>query len=181
MLNPYGYDNSWRKNGPNTGVQGTSGVDLNRNFDFRWDRGGSTNPDHNEYRGPSAASEPETQAIRNFVLAQRPVFGITFHSGSRRTYDGSGNTVGEIMYPWNALVPALDPPDPPDRDRLIVIADVIAEAIEASRGGVRKPNLEDAGTIGQSNVYHHGVTGMFDYMLETSEIKWSRAGLPFFL
>ena len=43
VINPYGYDNNRRKNGPDTGNVNTSGVDLNRNFDFRWSSGGDTN------------------------------------------------------------------------------------------------------------------------------------------
>jgi len=46
----------------------TKGVDLNRNFPFRWDApgGSSTNKCAQTYRGESPASEPETQAIINY-------------------------------------------------------------------------------------------------------------------
>jgi len=166
VINPYGYDNNWRKNGPNTGIANTSGVDLNRNFDFRWDQTGETNPDSDTFRGPSAASEPEVLAIGNLVLGQRPAFGITFHSGR-------GGLVGEIMFPWNRFNPADPRPDPPDRNRIIAVANAIADAVQASRGGVDRPSIEDAGAEGQSNVYHHAVTGMFDYMLETTADSWA--------
>ncbi len=41
------------------------GVDLNRNFDAQWEsyRKGEYEPCHKNYKGPSAASEPETQAL----------------------------------------------------------------------------------------------------------------------
>jgi len=172
VLNPYGYDNSRRKNGPNTGDPNTSGVDLNRNFDFRWDTWADTDEDSSQYRGPWAGSEPEVQAISNFVLDQRPAFGVTFHAGR-------GGTIGEVMYPWNPIPPTI-PPDPPDRERLIAVAEAIADAIESSRGGVDRPDLEDAGSLGQSNVYHHAITGMFDYMLEMSDDKWNRDSYAFF-
>ena len=165
VINPYGYDNNWRKNGSNTGVVGTSGVDLNRNFDFRWSAGGETLPNSNTFRGPWAASEPEVQALSDFVLEQRPTFGVTFHSGR-------GGIIGEVMYPWNRADGTNPNPDPPDRERLQAIAGVIADAVEAHRGFASRPDLEDAGAIGQSNVYHHAVTGMFDYMLETTDDKW---------
>jgi len=42
------------------------GTDLNRNSSFHWG-GASTNPCYETYQGPSAASEPETQAIQNYV------------------------------------------------------------------------------------------------------------------
>jgi len=162
VINPYGYDNIWRKNGPNTIDPNTSGVDLNRNFDFRWDQADVVPIDSDTYRGPYAGSEPETQAFRNFVIDQRPAFGITFHSGR-------GGTAGEIMYPWNPVPPSVYP-NPPDRERIIDIANVIADAVMVSRGGgqLDSPSIEDAGAIGQSNCNNHAVTGMFDYMLETN-------------
>jgi predicted deacylase len=52
------------------------GVDLNRNFPYRWhsiDRGGPT------YSGPTAGSEPETRALRAFVRRLRPALIVTFH------------------------------------------------------------------------------------------------------
>jgi hypothetical protein len=171
VLNPYGYDNSWRKNGPNiSGNLNDSGVDLNRNFDFRWNYATLelSNPEtYIHYRGPSAASEPEIQAISNLVVAQRPIFGITFHSGS-------GGNDGKIMYPWTPNNWGLVNQDPPDKDRIKAIADVIADAVNAYRGGANRPDDGTAGAIGQSNVYNYAVTGMFDYMLETSDTKWSR-------
>lgn len=44
------------------------GVDLNRNHSFRWGccGGSTTNPCGETYRGPAAASEPETQAFQAF-------------------------------------------------------------------------------------------------------------------
>jgi len=165
VINPYGYDNNWRKNGPNTSDVATSGVDLNRNFDFRWSSGGDTVSTSNTFRGPSAASEPEVQALAGFVLDQRPAFGVTFHSGR-------GAAIGEIMYPWNRWNSSDPHPDPPDRSRLQAIAQIIADAVEVHRLGVSRPTIEDAGAIGQSSVYHHAMTGMFDYMLETTDDKW---------
>ena len=42
-----------------------NGVDLNRNFDALWEnyRSGEREPCHKNYKGPSAASEPETRAM----------------------------------------------------------------------------------------------------------------------
>jgi subtilisin-like proprotein convertase family protein len=63
---------SWRKNTNQNYCGSTStnrGVDLNRNFDFQWDCcGGSSGSEcSSTYRGPVAASEPETQAVQNYV------------------------------------------------------------------------------------------------------------------
>jgi len=44
------------------------GVDLNRNFGFKWgETGTSMNPCSDIYGGPEAFSEPETNAIRSFL------------------------------------------------------------------------------------------------------------------
>ena len=63
---------SWRKNTNENYCSPTSssrGADLNRNFEFQWGccSGSSPNQCDVTYRGPAAASEPETQAIQNYV------------------------------------------------------------------------------------------------------------------
>ncbi len=62
---------SWRKNTDNNYCANTNsrGVDLNRNFSFEWNccGGSSGSVCSDVYRGPSPASEPETQAIQNYV------------------------------------------------------------------------------------------------------------------
>ena len=67
----------WRKNTDNDdGCTNPNywGTDLNRNYPFYWGccGGSSTNPCDETYRGPSASSEPETQAVVNYVRAQFP-------------------------------------------------------------------------------------------------------------
>ncbi|VVP60030.1 hypothetical protein PS850_06157 [Pseudomonas fluorescens] len=81
-------DPNWRKNRrPGAGTPSCTGVDLNRNFDFLWDHtakfaadsgvSASADPCHpNLYRGPSAASEPET---RNVVWLLETYPRIRFH------------------------------------------------------------------------------------------------------
>jgi hypothetical protein len=49
------------------------GVDLNRNFEFEWGGvGASSDPCFETYRGPSAASEPETAAVQAYLRAEYP-------------------------------------------------------------------------------------------------------------
>ena len=67
----------WRKNTNQNycGVtSGSRGADLNRNFAFQWGQwNGSSGAQCAEtYRGPSPASEPETQAIQNYMAAIFP-------------------------------------------------------------------------------------------------------------
>lgn len=61
----------WRKN--RRIVSGGTGIDLNRNFSFKWgydDIGSSPSVTSEVYRGASPFSEPETQALRDFVISR---------------------------------------------------------------------------------------------------------------
>ncbi|MBK8506756.1 MAG: immune inhibitor A [Saprospiraceae bacterium] len=72
----------WRKNRRNNG-DGTFGVDLNRNYGHEWghDNAGSSGASHSEvYRGPAPFSEPETQAVRAFVLDHDFKLALNYHS-----------------------------------------------------------------------------------------------------
>ena len=63
----------WRKNANDNYCTGTDfrGADLNRNFSYNWGCcGGSSGSQCDAvYRGPSAASEPETQALEAYLLS----------------------------------------------------------------------------------------------------------------
>ncbi len=69
---------SWRKNTNNNFCANTNtrGIDLNRNFSFSWNstagQGSSGDQCNLTYRGPSAGSEPETQAIQAYVRSLWP-------------------------------------------------------------------------------------------------------------
>jgi carboxypeptidase T len=83
-LNPDGFVYShihfsfWRKNRRDNG-DGTFGVDLNRNFAIRFK--GSSDKNLNTYGGQEAFSEPETRAIRDFVLAHKNInIALDYHS-----------------------------------------------------------------------------------------------------
>lgn len=91
----------WRKNRRNNGG-GTYGVDLNRNYGYNWgydNTGSSPTASSDTYRGPSAFSEPETQAIRDFCNTRQFVSCLNAH-----TY---GNL---LIYPWGYL-PSIYTPD----------------------------------------------------------------------
>jgi hypothetical protein len=92
QLNHGGTPNSWwRKNRRDNG-NFTFGVDLNRNYGWMWgfdNVGSSPTPGSDIYRGSAAFSEPETQAIRNFVNARDFTMWFSYH------------TYGELLlYPW---------------------------------------------------------------------------------
>ncbi|CAG2218727.1 Zinc carboxypeptidase,Carboxypeptidase O,Carboxypeptidase B [Mytilus edulis] len=102
VLNPDGYvythnkDRLWRKNRrqPSFGNNLTDichGVDLNRNFGYKWGEGTSTDQCTETYSGPSPFSEPETLAVKR-VLESRNInflLYISFHSYGQYW-----------MYPW---------------------------------------------------------------------------------
>lgn len=108
----------WRKNRRNNG-DGTFGVDLNRNYEYQWgyDNNGSSNLTNSEvYRGPSAGSEPEVVAIRNFVNATQLSFVLNNHSYANKLlkpfdYNNSNtpiethyNKVAELLTHENSYV-----------------------------------------------------------------------------
>ncbi|GLH16882.1 Zinc carboxypeptidase A 1, partial [Gryllus bimaculatus] len=86
----------WRKTRSKTKKKGCFGVDGNRNFDIHWNGiGGSTDPCSETYVGPRPFSEPETAALRDYVMKQLTKSGsriklyLTFHSYASC-----------ILYPW---------------------------------------------------------------------------------
>jgi len=112
--NPDGYqytftnERLWRKNLRDNNGDGqitiADGVDINRNFPNHWgldDEGSSPVWSSATYRGSAPASEPETQAVMDFIRSKDFKFAISYH-----TY---GNL---ILYPWGWQVktPSLDDP-----------------------------------------------------------------------
>ena len=63
------------------------GVDLNRNFDIGWEAYvGAPEPGPEGYKGPSPASEPETQVLLNAARKYNPVCCIAYHSSGNLIY-----------------------------------------------------------------------------------------------
>jgi len=112
MFNPDGveYDIAtgsyryWRKNTNKFGGTKVVGTDLNRNYDFRWcQEGASTSQYSDTYCGPSVFSEPETKALRDFILANKNIkTAISYHSYASL-----------VLYPWGGL----DEPINNEKDR----------------------------------------------------------------
>ena len=73
----------WRKNRRDNG-DGKFGVDPNRNYGHHWgEAGASSNTGSDTYRGPSAFSEPCTQAVRDFATKHKFTSSVSFHSYSQ--------------------------------------------------------------------------------------------------
>ncbi|MFF0027826.1 M14 family zinc carboxypeptidase [Streptomyces avermitilis] len=112
--NPDGYDytfqNSdtrlWRKNLRDVNGDGAistgDGVDLNRNFAYKWgydDEGSSPNPTSQTYRGASPGSEPETKALDAFEKRIGFTYGVNYHSAAELLLYGVG---------WQVATPSPD-------------------------------------------------------------------------
>jgi hypothetical protein len=133
--NPDGYDYTfqsrdsrlWRKNLRDVNGDGAistgDGVDLNRNFTYKWgydDEGSSPNPTSQTYRGASPGSEPETKALDRFERRIGFTYGINYHSAAELLLYGVGwqvatPTPDDVLYkalagtPDNSAVPGYHP------------------------------------------------------------------------
>jgi protein MpaA len=80
-LNPDGVARHTRQNG--------DGVDLNRNFPWRWRASGRRGD--RQYPGARALSEPEARLARDLILRLRPRLTVWFHQPLGITDESGGN------------------------------------------------------------------------------------------
>ncbi|MFC5723008.1 M14 family zinc carboxypeptidase [Streptomyces gamaensis] len=129
--NPDGYDYTfegpatrlWRKNLRDNNGDGKitpgDGVDLNRNFPYKWgydNEGSSPDPASETYRGKSPASEPETRALDAFEKRVRFRYAVNYHSAAELLLYGVGwqiatPTPDDVLY--RALAGTPDKPAVP--------------------------------------------------------------------
>ncbi|XP_051284211.1 carboxypeptidase B2 [Dicentrarchus labrax] len=92
VMNPDGYqytwttNRMWRKNRSVSKSSGCIGVDLNRNFDANWCTEGASNEPCSEiYCGEFPESEPESQAVADFLRSHKDSvqFYLSIHSYSQ--------------------------------------------------------------------------------------------------
>ncbi|WP_055529226.1 M14 family metallopeptidase [Streptomyces graminilatus] len=103
--NPDGYDfthradgdRQWRKNMRDVNGDGAitagDGVDLNRNFAYKWgydNEGSSPSPTSETYRGARPGSEPETKALDAFEKRVGFKYGVNYHSAAELLLYGVG-------------------------------------------------------------------------------------------
>jgi hypothetical protein len=90
----------WRKNRRDVVGSSCFGVDLNRNYSFGYglNTGSSSNPCNDTYRGTSAFSEPETQAVRDFVNDIDPPIAFSIHSTAGKYLQAYGYTLDPVDY-----------------------------------------------------------------------------------
>ncbi|HEX8087400.1 MAG TPA: M14 family metallopeptidase, partial [Blastocatellia bacterium] len=159
----------WRKNRRPINAGGcvsSTGVDLNRNYNFQWrlrndnpcsdycspnknclsdDVGASDDLNSEIYRGPQAESEPEVRAIKNLTNDPNRHFlaQLDYHNYSQL-----------ILYPWSyQQFPA------PDSATLSGLAERMSDEIHAVSGKFYKPeqSIDLYATTGSSTDYAYGV------------------------
>lgn len=150
----------WRKNARalvndhERGISiGAYGVDPNRNYPFGWGtgtliggEGASGNPADLTYEGPAPASEPEVQAVRNYVLTHNVTGVITNH-----TY---GNLV---LYPWGHTAGAS-----PDDALFRQVAARLADANKYTP----QPGIDLYATTGTMDDWAYAATGTIGFTFE---------------
>jgi carboxypeptidase T len=135
VVNPDGYaytasatgDRNWRKNRRDN-LDGTFGVDVNRNWGYQWGlaSGSSSMTSYDNYHGTGAFSEPETQAIRDFVNSRHNLKAfVSYHSFSEL-----------FLRPW-----FYSTSDPPGEGSLKSIVDRSIAAIAAVHGHTYSPDI----------------------------------------
>lgn len=179
LVNPDGHyitrsdiDTLWRKNCRDNNQNGIwdpgDGVDLNRNYDFLWSLGGSSDPNHREYRGPYPFSENETRAIRDLAQREKFVFDICYHSHRQWEYGEA------VYYPWrwgNSTAP--------DFNHIKTIAESIALSIpsELGAGYTYSPVFGRATEGGLTRNWLYHAIGTFAYTIEVSRWYYPAASL----
>jgi len=123
VLNPDGYtytfstDRMWRKNRQANSGSSCIGVDLNRNFPYQFNTGGSSpDPCSETYHGGTSNSTAEVRALTAYLGANRAILAgfIDFHSYSQL-----------LMYAWGYSTTP-----PPDNTQLKAVGDASARALQ---------------------------------------------------
>lgn len=83
--------------------QNADGVDLNRNFPWRWRRLGHCG--ERQYSGSGPLSEPESRIVRTLILEVRPVVSIWFHQPLGLVDESGGDVRVERRYARLAGLP----------------------------------------------------------------------------
>lgn len=167
VANPDGYQRTfespatrlWRKNtrdNDNNGViTSADGVDPNRNYPNHWgydNEGSSDIPSSETYRGPSEASEPETQALKGLIDSVGFAFHVNWHSNGQWLLYGEGWQVGNAS--------------PDDPIYYAMSGNLDEPAIEDFHPGIGSDVLYI--TNGDTNDYSYGETGAIAWVPELS-------------
>jgi len=150
-----------------------SGIDLNRTFDYQWNRydietrkTGVIGANSFASAGPAPASEPEVKAVQNFLLNKEVDALVTLHTG-----------IQCVLYPW-----CYRPYDPAvDSDDILFMKDT-AEKMAAAfqqttgRGFYTKSSYEDYPTSAELIDYAYGRLNIHAYTVEVYDAGKSKDG-----
>ena len=130
----------------------TRGVDLNRNYPFRWNSGNrkaSSGFSNNVfYRGESPASEPETKSMISLAKRERFLFAMSFHSYATA-----------ILFPYT--IDNLTNPDPDYVKDLASRLVKYAKSVRANKEFAIRKNLYPVDGTDQDYYYHTFGTNAF--------------------
>ena len=153
----------WDKNGVLGDDPRNSGIDMNRTFDYQWNRydvdtleTGVVGTNSFNRAGTSAATEPEVQAVQNFLLNNEVDALATLHTG-----------IQSVLYPW--CYRAYD--ETKDSESILFMKDV-AEKMAAAfqkttgRGFYTKSSYEDYPTSAELIDYAYGRLNIDAYTIE---------------
>lgn len=171
MVNPDGveFDIStgkykwWRKNRRDNG-DGSFGVDLNRNYSYKWGTGGSSDDTSNEtYKGTEPFSEPETQVIRDFVNSHlNAKVLLTFHTFSEL-----------ILYPWGHSYDSIA------EKRDLQVFEKMAKTMSGWNGYTPQQASDLYIASGDTTDWAYGEHGIFAFTFELSpKDQWSGGFYP---
>jgi hypothetical protein len=132
------------------------GVDLNRNWDWRWDQYDQSDPASQKYKGPSPFSEVEARALRDFVLRERPLVVVDYHSPVTISWHN------QVFYIW---------PGSPDFDLAGDLAHDWAAATR-DRHGDPYHAIYAFDTLPKEQCWVHGNTGILSFLVEIEDQCW---------
>lgn len=163
MANPDGYEYTWttnrmwRKNRRLNSNHNCDGVDLNRNWDYYYGTGASSNSCSEVYKGTSAFSEPETHALSQAMEKEKDnlILVLSLHSYGQ-----------DLLYPWGWSHTV----DVPNKAELINAGKVFANGAK-NRYGKTYSVINSAGGLyyasGATDDWAYGVLGTeYVYTLE---------------
>jgi hypothetical protein len=133
---------------PSTPCELTWGVDPNRNYGYNWGGSGSSaDVTSQSYHGPAPRSEPETQAVWNYVRTHEVTTLITLH-----------NVAALVLRPPGTSAAGLAPDEP----RLKAIGDAMGTAT----GYTSEYGFQLYDTAGTTEDDSYAATGGYGYTIE---------------
>ncbi len=159
LVNPDGTDYDitdkpykwWRKNRQGKGANEVYGVDLNRNYGYKWGGAGAgTDPSSETYRGPSAFSEPETQAVKTFIESHPNITTLlSYHTFSEL-----------ILYPWGYTYDSIED------QRALKVHEAMAQSMGRMTGYRPQQSSDLYITSGDTTDWSFGEHKIFSFTFE---------------